>query len=341
MTRYLNALQDLTRRGVGRRAPHPNGRRFLIVHLDGLSGARLRAALATGRMPQLQRRLDRGSLELSAAYSGAPASTPCFQAGLLWGARANIPGFLWFDKRRRRSVRMDCKSDALRVERELSRGRRGLLESGTAYFSLFSGDSCVNGWCLTGRSGPARYDVGGNGWDRLGLGLAHLPTLGRVGGRGAVETAVALADGMRWVLQTGRADHEREFLKNRVLLSAGAREVATAATILDVVRGVPAIYCCFADYDEVSHRRGPDSEPALRALESTDHSLGSVLDAVEGVGNDFDVFILADHGQVATRPMERVVGKSLREVALAGVEALEPDSGVRGCGQRGPHLPCG
>src|SRR2546430_9974569 len=44
---------------------------------------------------------------LSPCRSGAPTSTPAFQAGLLYGVGHDIPGYTWFDKRRGREVRME------------------------------------------------------------------------------------------------------------------------------------------------------------------------------------------------------------------------------------------
>jgi hypothetical protein len=54
-------LRPLAGRGRFRPAPLPgHRRRLLIVQLDGVSHARLRAALERGLMPELARRLDGG-----------------------------------------------------------------------------------------------------------------------------------------------------------------------------------------------------------------------------------------------------------------------------------------
>lgn len=305
----MRALERWSARGLCARPPHANGRRFLIVHLDGVSRSRLERGMADGSLPNLNALARDGQHRLSPMYAGAPSSTPSFQAGLLWGVRADVPGFLWFDKRTGKRVRMDDAEDAARVEATVSAGRRGLLEDGTTYFSIFSGGTSVNAWCLTGwRSGRVRLQPGANAWDCASLCAVHARTAARVSMGAVVEGANAICDGVGHAARTGRADHERAFLKNRVLLAAGARAYATYATALDLARGVPSIYTCFADYDEIAHRRGPDSAEALRALASTDRSVGVLWRALRAADRDYDLYVLADHGQVATRPFEQALG---------------------------------
>jgi hypothetical protein len=330
----VEALKQLTRRGITARPPHRNGRRFLILHLDGVSRSRLERGVAEGTLPNLRALLAGGGYALSPLYAGSPSSTPAFQAGLMWGVKADVPGFLWFDKRLGRNVRMDQKIDATRVEDEIAHGRRGLLEDGTSYFSIFSGGSAINGFCLTGWGRDVvKLHAGANAWDALGLAGLHALTAARVGTGAVVESVVSVADVLGWAARTGRLDHERDFFKNRILLAAGAREYATTATVLDVVRGVPSIYTCYADYDEISHRRGPDSPEAMRALEATDRSVGALLRAVKAADNGYDIYLLADHGQVATRPFEQVTGSTLKDfVTHRGASApyRGPEGGTLG-----------
>lgn len=321
LERGMQALKRVSQRGICARPPHRSGRRFLILHLDGVSKHRLERGMADGSLPNLRELVERGGYALSPLYAGSPSSTPAFQAGLLWGVRADIPGFLWYDKRTGRNVRMDRKVDATRVEDQIAEGRRGLLEDGTSYFSLFSGGSVVNGWCLTGWAREqVRLHAGANHWDALAMTALHATTAARVGAGAVLEGANALADVLAWASRTGRLDHEKEFLKNRVLLAAGAREYAISATLLDVARGVPSMYVCFADYDEISHRRGPDSDEALRALQAADRAVGVILRAVAAARNHYDVYILADHGQVATRPFEEVTGATLKDLVVGAVQ---------------------
>jgi hypothetical protein len=88
---------------------------------------------------------------------------------------------------------------------------------------------------------------------------------------------------------------------------------------VDLSRGIPAVFVDFLAYDETAHRRGPDSEAALRCLGSIDLALSMIFagaDAVPELG--YEVHVLSDHGHVATVPFESITGVPLPEfLALA------------------------
>src|SRR6266550_2857637 len=94
-------LRPLSARGIRRHEPWGNGRRLLLIQLDGVSRGRLEKELAAGRLPHLKKLLDRRGLSLSGCHSGAPASTPAFQAGLFYGISPSVPGFVWWDRAER------------------------------------------------------------------------------------------------------------------------------------------------------------------------------------------------------------------------------------------------
>ena len=56
----------------------------------------------------------------------------------------------------------------------------------------------------------------------------------------------------------------------RVLLNVLAREIVTAGTRVDMLRGVPVIYSCYIGYDVVGHHSGPVSRNSLRVLRGID-----------------------------------------------------------------------
>ena len=329
-------LPLVTRAAAAVPLPNANGRRFCILHLDGLSRQSLVAAIDQGEMPFLARLLAAGTHRLTSSWSGAPASTPAFQAGLLYGLRsADIPSFTWFDRRRRCEVRMDRAADAARVESALSARGEALLESGSAAFSIFPGGARMNAFSRSpwGRDGEVcfveprhRHDH----WQLCAATAAHSLTAARIVRRLIAESLPALADAVSWSHRLGRIQHEPSFWMNRMGLAVGAREAATWGTVLDMARGVPAIYSCFSDYDEIAHRRQPDAEGAFAVLRGIDWSLEHIFAAAEALPERrYDLYVLSDHGQVVTEPFEAVTGVGLLDyLALA-----EP----RGDG-RAPHL---
>ena len=320
MRTFLRPLADLGR--FAPRPPRDGRRRLVLVQLDGVSRGRLESALAEGYMPFLRARLASGAHALTSARSGAPASTPAFQAGLFYGIAPSVPGFTWFDRGTGREVRMDNAEDAARCERRLSRGRPGLLRGGTSYFSVFSGGASAPHFCLSGLAGELDLDWYGrhlNGWDALASTLAHSVTAARGVVRLTREVAEGLVDGLRWSLGVGSVRHELRFLAHRVLIAGVLRELAVQSLLVDMSRAIPAVYVDLIGYDETAHRRGPDAHAALRHLASADAALAAVFAAAEAVPElGYDVYVLSDHGHVATRPFETIAGVPLPQyVAMA------------------------
>src|SRR5690606_6849097 len=118
--------------GAVDRPPLPSGRRFVIVHLDGVSRRALELAIRGGFMPTLARWLDEGGHVLLPTLSGAPSSTPAFQASLFYGERGDCPGYQWHDKKRDKRVRMDDSREVHRFEQSLGKKGHGRSEEHTS-----------------------------------------------------------------------------------------------------------------------------------------------------------------------------------------------------------------
>ncbi|BDG05954.1 membrane protein [Anaeromyxobacter oryzae] len=334
-------LRPLARQGRFAQAP-ARGRRLIVIQLDGVSRARLERALADGLMPALAARLAAGGHVLSSCRSGAPASTPAFQAGLFYGVSPSVPGFVWFDRRTGREIRMDRTADAAAMEERLARRSPGLFRGGTTYFSIFSGGAARPRFCLSGLAGDGDPELAWLG-DRLGTldvvasAVTHGVTLARAALRFAGEAGAAIVDGVRWAAALGRLKHEPRFLVHRLLLAALLRELALQGILLDVSRGIPAIYADFLSFDEHAHRRGPDSRGALRNLAAADAALAAIFSAADAVPElAYDVYVLSDHGHVPTRPFEALAGMPLPEfVARAARGEQVPRSAHRASPNRG------
>ena len=79
-------------------APPQVGRRFLMVQIDGLSAQVFDQALAAGELRSMGRLLSTGRLRRRDMSVGIPSSTPAFQASIMYGVKADIPGFHFHDK---------------------------------------------------------------------------------------------------------------------------------------------------------------------------------------------------------------------------------------------------
>ncbi|MGZ6125032.1 MAG: hypothetical protein ACXWLR_08725, partial [Myxococcales bacterium] len=116
----------------------------------------------------------------------------------------------------------------------------------------------------------------------------------------------------------GSLQHEPQFLLHRVMTECLFAEFAANSCVIDIARGTPIVYSCFMGYDEYAHRRGPFSQMSLLKLWEMDRMLGRILAAVAALPElKYEIYLFSDHGQVATRPAELVLGESLGEHLLA------------------------
>ncbi len=327
------AYHALQRRGVAAPPPFAGGRRFFIAHLDGVSRAVLDHAMRRGHVPFLASLLDRGEAVLERTFAGAPASTPAFEAALFYGDRGDVPGFLWYDKKRGCEVRMDSPAECLRLEQELeARNAPGLLTSGSTYCTVVSGGASDPAIATSRLVPPLRFfgDDDRNVWDHLASTLAAALPAFRAAGAVPGRAAAAAWASARWALQVGRLKNEPMFVRNRMILSELIREFTNHLALLDVVRGVPAIYACWAGYDEVSHRRGPLHEESLAELAVADRELSELWAAMQARPElRYELFVLSDHGQEPTRPIEQVLaGPNLADWILAADAGGNVDAGA-------------
>ena len=321
-------LDQWARTSIGRigqrveRVPVRRKRKMLVIHLDGVPKDLLDDAVATGRMPFLSSLVRSGAYHLDSAFWGSPASTPCFQAGLLYGVRhPNLPAYSWFDRGLKRKVQMNTPKDAQVMEARLGRAtRESLLEGGgTTYLSLFDGKAS-NLLCMTALADIKRLikslagDLRGiRGGQRRGV-MAYLWSL-------VQDTWTTGLDVFAWARRVNDWRHEREYLLNRFFMISLAWEMAHSRTLVDMVRGVPSIYLVFGNYDEIAHRRGPRSEQALRELYRVDGYLAEIYAVARTLEEPYDVYFVTDHGHVDSSPIEKRIGQNLERYLLQGPPA--------------------
>jgi hypothetical protein len=348
-------VQGLVRRvlrpvaGGGRqaRAPLPSGRRLLLLHLDGVGRRQLEYAMERGYAPTLRGLIERGPYRLSPCRAGAPTSTPAFQAGLLYGANPDIPGYTWFDKRRGRAVRMDRAADARLIEAELCQSGTPLLAGGSVYCSIFSGGARSRRWALSGWNEElcaadfgmeelSRAPLLPQARDLLAATLVHSATAGRIAGALGMDVASGAVETARWASHVGSMQHEPQFLFHRVLTECLFAEFAANSCVIDIARGTPIAYACFIGYDEYAHRRGPYSRMALLKLFELDRMLGRIIAAAAALPElGYELYLFSDHGQATTTPAEMVLGESLGEHLLADGRTVGTDPVAFGGGGGG------
>ena len=329
---WVLVLQRLVDRLVRRlrvgRPPGAGRRRFLVVQIDGLSRAVLERALTDGRMPFLAHLLARHGYRVHPMSVGLPTSTPAFQLAAMYGVKPDIPGFHYHDKRRRADIYFPRGGDAARVEAAQGRGRRGILDGGSAYGCVFTGGAPNNLFNFASIKRPTSEG------------------LLRVVSAFVVVAWVVVKAGTLTVLAVGRAvlrfiaDPVREaargwkWLAIKVGVSVWVRELFTLAVSRDLYAGVPAIYVNYLDYDVFAHAYGPQHRRALRALRGVDRSIHQLWRVLRRVpGHRYDLYVLSDHGQAATVPYPALSGgRRLERVFFS--EFLTPDGVVAATAER-------
>ncbi|MBI3183970.1 MAG: alkaline phosphatase family protein [Myxococcales bacterium] len=306
-------------------------RKLLLIHLDGVPRMLVAEAVRSGKMPFLSSLVRSGAYHLDSAFWGSPSSTPAFQAGLLYGLRhPNLPAYHWYDRQLGRIVRMNCPTDARAVEARLDLTARGsLLEGGgTAYLSLFQAYAqsplCMTSLAHGGQMARALLQgLRGVSSARQRGTFAYLWAL-------AEDTAWAVDDIFRWVEGLRDWRHEREYLLNRFFVISLGWGLAHSRTLVDMVRGVPAIYLVFGGFDEVAHRRGPFSEQAARELRRVDAEMEQLYSVARSLEEPYDVIFLTDHGHVDSQPLEQRIGKRLERYLVDGPRLPLPAEVERG-----------
>jgi len=303
---------------LGRRfGPHPDAavrRGLLILQIDGLAHASLRRALLRGRMPAISSLLARGTHQLHRWSSGLPSNTPAVQAGLMYGSRADAPGYRWYD-RAAGLVRAANNPEDLRQleERAAAAGRPPLLAGGSCINSFMSGGAAKRLMTVSAERDPAtprgRAEV-------IDFNLFWLSPFDYT--KAMVAAVWDLASGFAWTA-IGRVAFHRPVVRRslrqyglRAVANAFLRETSYFWIRQDLVRGVPVIYSNFVGYDEIAHFSGPDSYEALVSLSAFDRKLRRLLRLTRGgTPIAYDVLLLSDHGQSPSIPFRRLYGKTL------------------------------
>lgn len=316
---------------LGRRFGPPRQREIkrglLILQIDGLSFDSLTRALDRGRMPTLSAMLAKGSHRLHRWNCGLPSNTPAVQAGLFYGARAEVPGYRWYDRKHER-VRVASQPEDLRIlEKKAAASGQSLLAGGSCINSFMSGGAAKRLMTVTAIRDPNRERRKGEVADFNLFWLSpHAYTK-------AILAAVwDFATAMFWAI-LGRFSSGRPWVKitprrlaQRAVAKAFLSETAYFWIKQDMIRGVPVIYSNFVGYDEVAHYSQPDAYEAQIALSAIDRKLRRLRRLMRhGTPITYEVVLLSDHGQTSSIPFAKLYRRDL-EIFVAELAGLAPST---------------
>ena len=255
------------------------------------------------RAPFLKRLLGRYNYRMQPMSAGLPTSTPAFQMAMMYGVQPDIPGFHYHDKRRRKDIHFPRAGHAALVEDEQARGRPGIVTNGSAYGCVFTGGALNNLFTFTMLKRPT-----GAGLLRA---LSAFVVLAWVIVKSVVLTGAELIRALLRFLADPASAWARGWrsLAIKIGASVWVRELFTLAVSRDLYAGVPVIYVNYFDYDVSAHAYGPRPRRAFRALHRIDDSLEQLWRVLRRVPEyRYDLYLLSDHGQVASTPYQQLSG---------------------------------
>ena len=296
---------------------------LIMIQIDGLSQPQLQQALQRGKMPFLQRLLQREHYKLQAHYSGLPATTPAVQAELFYGVKTAVPAFSFRDRQTGEIVRMLQPDTAARVEQSLQQQNgAGLLQDGSAYSNIYTGGAAESHFCAASMGWGAALRAA-NPLVLLGLFISNLYSVLRIIGLFFLELGLAIVDFCRGIIKGQDFFSELKFIPARVAVSIVLRELCVIGGKIDIARGLPVVHINLLGYDEQSHRRGPSSLFAHWTLKGIDNSIARLWRAAHrSQWRSYQVWLYSDHGQAKVTPYHQMQGYPLQQAIDLSFEKL-------------------
>ena len=311
-TFYESVLQRrLARRPVA--LPENPDRGIVMLEIDGLSYHHLHHAIDAGYMPNVKRLIDHHGYVLTRTESGIPSMTSAAQAGILFGDNYDIPAFRWFDKAENKLY--VSSKDAAAINGRYAKGE-GLLRDGASVNNMFNGDAAISLLTASDLRGGEPEEQRARARDVYTLLLNpnfFLRVIGLVIGEALLEVWQYVRDVAGDVQpRLNRLHHFYPLV--RAATTVFMREVSGFLTLMQIVRGEPAIYTTWPGYDEVAHHSGPWSKHALATLRGYDRFIGAALEVIaQRAPRPYELLVLSDHGQSFGATFRQRYGYTLKD----------------------------
>jgi len=327
----LRVTQRIARRSRDRVVTDVPG--IVYLEIDGLARPVLQRAMRDGHAPEMSRWVASGSYRLSEWETDLSSQTGASQAGLLLGSNDDIPAFRWVEKESGRIMTCSAPPDCALIEERRSTGTGLLANGGASRSNLLSGDADHVILTVSRMEAEKKANPGYRAYLADGYNVTRTFVL--FFHEVALELIAAARQRRRDVRPRGHRSLSYAFL--RAGLAVFVRDFTVHSLISDMMMGVPAVYACFAGYDEVAHHSGLERSDAMEVLRKLDQQFGRIARAREYAARPYEIVVLSDHGQTQGATFKQRNGYGLDELverALrgAGVERLgggdENDSAV-------------
>ncbi len=265
----------------------------IYLEIDGLARPVLQRAMRDGHAPEMARWVGGGTHRLTEWETDLSSQTGASQAGLLLGSNDDIPAFRWVEKESGRVMTCSAPADCALLEERHSSGGGLLAEGGASRSNLLSGDAdhvilTVSRIEAEKKANPGYRAYLANGYNVTRTLVLFFHEL-------FIEWTAAARARRRDVRPRGRRPLEYSLV--RAGLAVFVRDLTVFSVINDMMKGVPAVYACFAGYDEVAHHSGLERSDALEVLRKLDQQFGRIARAREYAARPYEIVVLSDHGQ--------------------------------------------
>jgi uncharacterized membrane protein YvlD (DUF360 family) len=298
---------------------------IIYLEIDGLARPVLQRAMRDGHAPEMARWVAAGSHRLTEWETDLSSQTGASQAGLLLGSNDDIPAFRWVEKETGRIMTCSAPPDCALIEERHSSGDGLLAGGGASRGNLLSGEAdqvilTVSRIEAEKTANPGYRAYLANGYNITRTLVLFIYEL-------ILEWTAAAKASRRDVRPRGQRPLKYGLV--RAGLAVFVRDLTVFSVISDMMKGVPAVYACFAGYDEVAHHSGLERADALEVLRKIDQQFGRMARAREYAARPYEIVVLSDHGQTQGATfkqrngygLEDLVERSLRDASVAQLTA--------------------
>ena len=289
---------------------------IIFLEIDGLARPVLRRAMTAGSAPNMARWIAEGSHRLGEWETDLSSQTGASQAGLLMGSNDDIPAFRWVEKETARLMCCSTPADTVEIERRHVTGDGLLAGGGTSRGNLLSGEAdevilTISRLGAETKANPGYRSYFANGYNLLRSIELFLVEL-------LLEWTASARQRRRNVQPRGHRPLSYSFI--RAGLAVFVRDLTVHSIIKDMMWGRPAVYACFAGYDEVAHHSGLERADALEILRKLDQQFARIERACRYAARPYKIVVLSDHGQTQGATFLQRNGYDLADLVKSSLE---------------------
>ena len=310
----LRVTQRVARRSHERVVTDVPG--IIYLEIDGLARPVLQRAMRDGHAPEMARWVTDGSHRLDEWETDLSSQTGASQAGLLMGSNDDIPAFRWVEKESGRVMTCSAPPDCALIEERHSSGRGLLVDGGASRSNLLSGEAdhvilTVSRIEAEKKANPGYRAYLADGYNITRTLVLFLYEL-------VIEWTAAAKAIRRDVRPRGHRPLKYSLV--RAGLAVFVRDLTVFSVISDMMKGVPALYACFAGYDEVAHHSGLERSDTMEVLRKIDQQFGRIERARRYAARPYEIVVLSDHGQTQGATFKQRNGYGLDDLVRRSIE---------------------